>query len=92
MDVITDRTDPFSDKDTLDLAIYRLEVSPIVIRFGTWAITDYGVECLTHHYPVAKTRVHELDWVTHMKVKKWVNIYDFGLALHRARLIWEATS
>src|SRR5574343_1443762 len=33
-------------------ALKRHEVSPVVKRFGTWAVTSYGVECLATYYPI----------------------------------------
>tara|TARA_B110000503_G_C6980544_1_gene343028 strand:- start:239 stop:547 length:309 start_codon:yes stop_codon:yes gene_type:complete len=91
MNLITDSSDPFSDKDTLDLAMYRFDISPVIMRFGDWVITDYGIECLSVPYRFTKNRVHEKDWIQHMEKKSWVNIIDFTAALVRSRFIWEKT-
>lgn len=70
---------------TLEEAIHRFDVSPIIKRFGTWAVTTYGVECLTQQYFFELERVEEPDWIEHMQGKTWVNMSDFTLALLYAR-------
>ena len=63
-----------------------IEVSPIIKRFGTWAVTTYGVECLSDKYDFSMDRVDEPDWVNHMReTKNWVNMRDFEAALSYAR-------
>lgn len=39
-----------------------LEVDPIVERYGTWAVTEYGVECLTSRCSISKDELYERDW------------------------------
>jgi hypothetical protein len=73
---------------TLEEAIKTFNLSRIVQRFGTWAVTDYGVECLAYEYFIEKHRLKESDWIDHMKTKNWVNIYDFISALEAARKIY----
>lgn len=68
-----------------------LEVDPIIRRFGTWAVTEYGIECLTTRYSIAKDRVHESDWRKHMVGDSqarghWVVGSDFLGALSFARV------
>jgi rRNA-processing protein FCF1 len=70
---------------TLEEAIQSFEIDPIIEIFGTWAVTDYGLECLSTEYPIEKNRLTELDWVSHMKTKTWVKIFDFIAALEFAR-------
>jgi hypothetical protein len=68
-----------------------IEVSPIIKRFGTWAVTTYGVECLSEKYEFAMARVDEPDWIDHMReTKTWVNMRDFEAALSYARELKKA--
>tara|TARA_R110000868_G_scaffold204328_2_gene452398 strand:+ start:16004 stop:16321 length:318 start_codon:yes stop_codon:yes gene_type:complete len=90
MNIIMDLEDPYSDRDTLDLAILRNEISPIVCRFGSWVITFYGIENLDHYYQVAKERVHEEGWVDHIRAKRWSNHADFVAALIMAKGLWDS--
>lgn len=76
---------PREDEITLDEAMKRFDVSPIVRMFGTWVVSDYGVECLTRYYPIQKNRLQEQDWPTHMGGKVWVHIGDFLKAREYAR-------
>lgn len=61
------------------------DVSPILRRFGTWAVTEYGVECLTSSYPIEKDRLGESDWLPHVGQKPWVVYEDFRDALYFAK-------
>jgi len=63
----------------------RYDVSPIIKRFGTWAVTEYGVECMVEHYPIEWSRIDEEDWVFHMSLKNWPVMEDFKAALDYAR-------
>ena len=56
----------------IDDAIKRLEISPIIKRFGIWVVTTYGLECLWQYYPIEKSRLNEL-WISHMAGKRWVH-------------------
>jgi hypothetical protein len=33
------------------------DVGDIVTRHGSWAVTAYGLECLTSHYPIEAARL-----------------------------------
>jgi len=57
------------------------DIPYIVRRFGAWAVTPYGIECLTTYYPIPFHRVEESNWLRHMRSKTWVNLGDFGAAL-----------
>ncbi len=73
---------------TLEEAIRRFDVSPIVKRYGNWAVTTYGVECLSSYYAIEMRRVDEQDWLNHMQKKTWINgigMADFEAALSYAR-------
>ncbi|WP_181357759.1 TIR domain-containing protein [Stenomitos frigidus] len=70
---------------TLEEAIKRFDVAPIIKHYGTWAVTTYGVECLSTYYSIEMSRVDELDWLDHMQSKIWTNMPDFAGALSYAR-------
>jgi hypothetical protein len=74
---------------SLEEAINRFEISPIIERFGTWVVSTRGVECLSTNYAFGFTRVNETDWISHMKEKKWVVIDDFANAIYYARELLE---
>lgn len=81
------------DPDTywsVEEAIERFDLSPIVQRFGTWAVTSYGVECLAARYYIEKDRLWEDEdirhgWLDHMCEKPWVVLGDFAAALEYGR-------
>lgn len=68
-----------------------MRTSKVIKKFGTWAVTRYGVESLTHFYPIEKSRVNEKHndgtyaWEDHMVQKNWVNMEDFTTAINYAR-------
>jgi hypothetical protein len=64
----------------------------VIEQFGTWVVTDYGVECLTHPYWIDKKVInrgkHQSSWEYHMLEKGWLSrvaYYDFLHALYFAR-------
>jgi hypothetical protein len=69
----------------LEEAVRRFDVSPIIKRYGTWAVTTYGVESLSTNYPIEIDRVDEQDWLDHMRRKSWTVMPDFAAALSYAR-------
>jgi hypothetical protein len=73
------------DPETLARVMRRYDVSPIVRRFGAWAVTTYGIESLTSYYPIELSRVDESDWLKHMSEKTWVDISEFSEALNYAK-------
>jgi hypothetical protein len=82
--------DTFGDeKVSIIDAANDIDVYPIFQRVGVWAITSYGLECLSHSYPIEKERLEELDWADHMTEKTWINIKDFKLALLTAKTMLE---
>jgi len=74
---------------SMEEAVRRFEISPIIKRFGTWVVTTFGVECLSISYPVQFHRVNETDWASHLETKKWVVLEDFVKALRYARELQE---
>ena len=77
--------DPPKGEITLNEAIERFDISPIVRVFSAWAVTSYGLECLTTYYPIEKRRLDEDDWLEHMRGKVWVAMGHFQEALQFAR-------
>lgn len=67
-------------------------VSPILNQFGSWAVTEWGIECLTHPYCIEAYRVHEIDWLDHVTSKTWCVAMDFARALEVARRRWPEIS
>ena len=66
-----------------------MRTSRTIRQSGTWAVTTYGVESLTVHYPIARDRLNESEagytWELHMADKNWVNMDDFREAMNFAR-------
>lgn len=69
-------------------AMAEFGVETVVYRFGTWVVTDDGVACLIHHYPLTRERLSEQqDWASHLAEQDWVNLWDVLRALAVARHI-----
>lgn len=62
----------------------QLVSKEIIYRFGQFAITDDGIECLVTAYSINKTRLSEQDWIKHMEEKSWVNMADFKKTIYQA--------
>lgn len=69
---------------------YEIE-DPVFYVNETWAVTDYGLECLATYYPIPAERLGEVrdgmsDWLLHLAEKKWVadEFEDFVDAFKRA--------
>ena len=56
--------------------------------FGLFAITDRGIECLSHEYPIDKKLFTDSRFLSEMKIKTWVNVDDFNAALSFAKARW----
>jgi hypothetical protein len=65
----------------------QLLCGKILKRFGLFAATTEGIECLDHYYFIDKDRLRTSDWVEHMQTKSWVNIEDFKKALEYVKNI-----
>lgn len=78
-------TPNLDDPEALQKSIAYFEVSPIIARFGTWAVTTFGIESLEHPYKIDLGRANEGDWADHMSEKTWVCMADFAPALNKAR-------
>jgi|GEM_PF-4204883 len=74
----------FTDQGPMEVseAIVAFEVGTVLYRFGTWVVTEDGIGCLVHHYPLTNARLHEhQDWASHLAEQGWVNLWDFLRAL-----------
>lgn len=74
----------YTARGPLDVAeaLVVFEVGTVVYRFGSWAVTDDGIACLVHHYPLTRARLHEdQDWARHLAEQSWVNLWDVVRAL-----------
>lgn len=75
----------------VDEAARRFGLAPIIRRFGTWAVTECGVECLAHPYVIERSRLWQCNgrtWEDHVGPKEWVCFYDFWRALTFARSLF----
>jgi hypothetical protein len=67
-------------------------VPTIITQFGEWAVTPFGVECLTYAYQIQwdslTDPVTDDDyWLSNLAKKEWVNLHDFVEALRHGRKI-----
>jgi hypothetical protein len=62
------------------------DVGPVVeVPNDQWALTGYGLECLTLAYSIDLSLVHS-DWIgRHMSEKVWIDMTKFSDALSIAR-------
>ena len=78
----------FTEQGPMEVAdaIAAFAVGTVVYRFGTWVVTEEGVACLVHHYPLVHARLAEQqDWASHLAEQPWVNLWDVLRALAVAR-------
>jgi hypothetical protein len=72
---------------------------PILYANRQWAVTKFGLECLTDDYPIKAERLGKTtnrsgeilaDWVVHMAEKSWVDLdelvdaYAKALKIHKS--------
>ena len=81
---------PNSSRDSGDMctvveAATILDLPPIIVRVGEWAICRDGIHSLYTLYDVSRTRFDEDDWVKHMCSKTWVEDSEFIGALDTAK-------
>ena len=73
------------------VAAKQNELSPICYRFGSWAVTTYGIESLADYYPIPKRLLyHEQHWAEHLSKQNWVCLEDVARALVVARHLYPA--
>ncbi len=75
---------------TIGEAIKYFEIFPVVLRHGQWVVTEYGIECLVTPYSISKQRLNELDWISQLREKTWVNLDEFKSAFEAARVYHKA--
>lgn len=67
-------------------AIDAFNVDAVLYRFGTWVVTEHGVACLVHHYPLTQTQVQQpQEIIRQLAEQTWVNLWDLLRALAVAR-------
>lgn len=66
---------------------YGTDAKPedIIEQYGTWAVTNFGLECLVFFYEIPECRLRESDLLRHIGGKDWVIKSDFEAALEAAR-------
>ena len=52
---------------------------------SSWAVTEYGLECLRTYYPIHWRRLNEENWEFQLARKPWAEGNDFGEALFLAK-------
>ena len=63
-------------------AITAFDVGVVLYRFGTWVVTEHGIACLVHHYPVTQAQIQQRDdIVRQLAEQSWVNLWDLLRAL-----------
>jgi hypothetical protein len=74
-------------------------VPPVYFANAQWAVTDYGLECLTEAYAIERDRLTERwhddatvsDWVMHLADRDWCDLdylceaFDVALRHHRVK-------
>lgn len=73
------------DEASISKMAEQLLHGKILKRFGLFAVTTVGIECLDHYYCINKDRLESEDWTGHMSMKNWVNMSDFESALKYAK-------
>lgn len=62
-----------------------MEEIKIIKQFDSWAVTSEGLDHLDQPiYEIDSDRLLEIDWLQHMRVKRWVNMQDFTTAFNFA--------
>lgn len=57
---------------TLDEVRAWLNTGAIVRLFNSWAVTDYGVECMVEYYPIERACLLTVDWEHQLLNKSWM--------------------
>ncbi len=74
----------FTDQGPMEAvdAAAAFNVGRVLYRFGTWVVTDDGIACLAHHFPLSHARLEEhQDWASHLAEQPWVNLWDLLRAM-----------
>lgn len=70
---------------SLEQACRAMQIDHIVERYGDWAVTKFGLECLSTHYVIEAARLWGEWTLRHMREKRWVVYEDFAQAYEAAR-------
>lgn len=67
-------------------------VPAIIAQFGEWAVTPFGVECLTQAYQIQWDSLtdpitDDEYWLRHLAKKEWVDLHNFIEAVRHGRTI-----
>jgi hypothetical protein len=79
----------YTERGPMDAAdtVAAFSTGTVLYRFGTWVVTENGIACLTHHYPLTHARLQEhQDWASHLAEQTWVCLWDLLRALAVARM------
>ncbi len=70
-----------------EMRVRHFERRGIIRAFGTWAVTEFGLENLSGpcSYDIGKAALGAPWWSDHMREKTWVNGADFDAALDFGR-------
>ena len=74
----------FTERGQMEVAeaIAAFNVDRVLYRFGTWVVTENGIACLAHQFPLTTSRLHEgQDWARYLAEQPWVNLWDLLRAL-----------
>lgn len=71
---------------------YEPPMPRIIAQFGEWAVTEFGIECLTHPYEIqwdaiTDSVIDDEYWLRNLAKKDWVKLDDFAEALRHGRRI-----
>jgi hypothetical protein len=63
-------------------AVAAFDVGAVLYRFGTWVVTEHGIACLVHHYPISQAQIQQRDDIApQLAEQSWVNLWDLLRAL-----------
>ncbi len=70
---------------TIKKARGKVGIGKIFARYGTWVVTNYGIENLVAKYYISKDRLWEEDWIDHVRGRFEEGDSSFTKALYFAR-------
>lgn len=80
---------PEGEQWTVIEAATYLDLPPLILRIGGWAISREGIHSLVIDYNIVKERFDESDWIEHVTEKTWVNERDFSSIFRLAKSMVE---
>ena len=74
-------------------ALEHVDLTPaqVVRRFGTWAVTTWGMASLQTRYEITAVMLPNMNWPAHLAEKRWVvardaqAAYDYALMFFAER-------